>query len=101
MPRAAGRTSGTSNFITLPMVAVSLRGGPRLAPFEVAVAPNAPGACPTVEPQPHCGITRTMTQAESSGSTRLVAAGAQAPPFELHVTPDQTVALSEFHGRPV
>jgi peroxiredoxin len=42
-----------------------------------------------------------MTQAESSGSTRLVAAGAQAPPFELHVTPDQRVALSEFRGRPV
>lgn len=42
-----------------------------------------------------------MTHDELSASLRPLPAGAEAPPFELHATPDQTVALSEFRGRPV
>jgi peroxiredoxin len=43
-----------------------------------------------------------MTQSGSSvGPGRLVAPGHVAPPFELHSTPDQTVALADFLGRPV
>jgi peroxiredoxin len=38
--------------------------------------------------------------AKSHGSTAL-APGALAPDFNLHSTPDQTVRLSEFRGRPV
>lgn len=33
--------------------------------------------------------------------TELLAPGAAAPPFTLHVTPDQTLSLEEFRGRPV
>ncbi|GBD50145.1 redoxin domain-containing protein [Methylopila sp. Yamaguchi] len=33
--------------------------------------------------------------------TELLAKGAQAPDFTLHVTPDQTLSLSEFAGRRV
>jgi peroxiredoxin len=43
-----------------------------------------------------------MTQPESSDGPRgLVAPGKAAPPFELHSTPDQSVALKDFLGRPV
>lgn len=42
-----------------------------------------------------------MTQSESSAHSTLVAPGEVAPPFELHSTPDQTVALSDFLGKPV
>jgi peroxiredoxin len=43
-----------------------------------------------------------MTQsANSTSSNRLVPAGKPAPPFELLSTPDQTVQLAEFLGRPV
>ena len=38
---------------------------------------------------------------ESHGSTQPVAAGQIAPEFELQSTPDQTVRLSDFRGRPV
>jgi peroxiredoxin len=31
----------------------------------------------------------------------ILAAGTKAPDFKLHSTPDQTVSLSEFKGRPV
>ncbi len=33
--------------------------------------------------------------------TRIVAPGTPAPEFRLHTTPDQSVALSDFRGRPV
>ena len=39
-----------------------------------------------------------MTDMQTS---RLVPAGATAPDFELHSTPDQTVRLTDFRGRPV
>jgi peroxiredoxin len=43
-----------------------------------------------------------MTSTPSSPSTHaLVSPGQKAPDFELHSTPDQTVALSEFRGKPV
>ena len=32
---------------------------------------------------------------------QVLAAGTRAPDFTLHATPDQTVSLSEFRGRPV
>jgi peroxiredoxin len=41
-----------------------------------------------------------MTQSESSAS-HLVPPGQSAPAFELRVTPDQSVALADFLGRPV
>lgn len=31
----------------------------------------------------------------------ILKAGTQAPDFELHVTPDQTISLSELKGKPV
>jgi peroxiredoxin len=43
-----------------------------------------------------------MTQPGSSdGPGRLVTPGKAAPPFELHSTPDQRLALADFLGRPV
>jgi peroxiredoxin len=42
-----------------------------------------------------------MTQSPSSHFGRLVGPGQAAPPFELHSTPDQTVSLADFLGRPV
>jgi len=35
------------------------------------------------------------------GKTGILSPGKKAPDFSLHSTPDQTVSLSEFHGRPV
>jgi len=43
-------------------------------------------------------MTRPVTQ--NHGGTALPA-GAPAPDFGLHSTPDQTVKLSEFRGQPV
>jgi peroxiredoxin len=37
---------------------------------------------------------------KSGTATRPLAAGARAPDFTLHSTPDQTVSLSDFRGRP-
>lgn len=31
----------------------------------------------------------------------ILAAGSKAPEFKLHVTPDQTLSLSELRGKPV
>jgi peroxiredoxin len=43
-----------------------------------------------------------MTQSASSASPGgLVSPGQAAPPFDLHATPDQTVALADLRGRPV
>jgi peroxiredoxin len=42
-----------------------------------------------------------MTQSQSSPSGRLINPGQAAPAFELHATPDQTVSLADFLGRPV
>ena len=42
-----------------------------------------------------------MTPSQASNSTPLVSPGRTAPGFELRATPDQTVALSDFLGRPV
>ncbi len=36
-----------------------------------------------------------------AGAQRLLAAGTKAPDFTLKSTPDQTVSLSDFRGRPV
>jgi len=33
--------------------------------------------------------------------SNILAAGTEAPDFTLHVTPDQTISLSELRGRPV
>jgi hypothetical protein len=33
--------------------------------------------------------------------SQILPSGTLAPGFALHVTPDQTVSLSEFRGRPV
>jgi peroxiredoxin len=40
-------------------------------------------------------------QANSAGVTGLLPAGAQAPDFTLHVTPDQTLSLTVLRGKPV
>jgi peroxiredoxin len=37
----------------------------------------------------------------TSDSSKLAPVGAPAPDFELHSTPDQTVRLTDFRGRPV
>jgi peroxiredoxin len=37
----------------------------------------------------------------SAARRQLLAPGGQAPEFTLHATPDQTVSLSDFRGRPV
>lgn len=43
-----------------------------------------------------------MTQpATSAPATPILAAGTPAPDFALNATPDQTLRLSEFRGRPV
>jgi peroxiredoxin len=36
-----------------------------------------------------------------SGPNELLPAGVEAPDFSLHVTPDQTLSLSELRGKPV
>jgi peroxiredoxin len=36
-----------------------------------------------------------------SAQSTILPAGAAAPEFTLHVTPDQTVSLSDFRGKPV
>jgi peroxiredoxin len=33
--------------------------------------------------------------------SQILPSGTRAPDFALHVTPDQTISLSEFRGRPV
>jgi peroxiredoxin len=33
--------------------------------------------------------------------SQILPSGTQAPDFALHVTPGQTISLSEFKGRPV
>src|SRR3954453_19516631 len=38
---------------------------------------------------------------DAHGASRIVPPGTAAPEFELHSTPDQTVRLSDFRGRPV
>jgi peroxiredoxin len=46
----------------------------------------------------------TKKQAKSSEAAahgRALVAGAEAPDFTLHSTPDQTVSLAEFRGQPV
>ncbi|MFI5249291.1 MAG: redoxin domain-containing protein [Gemmatimonadales bacterium] len=43
---------------------------------------------------------RSATKARA-GTQRLLAAGTKAPAFTLKSTPDQTVSLSDFRGRPV
>jgi peroxiredoxin len=43
-------------------------------------------------------VHRTVGEQHGKGA---LPPGTAAPPFELHCTPDQKVALSEFRGRPV
>ena len=42
-----------------------------------------------------------MATKNSPDSRELLPAGTEAPDFTLHSTPDQTVSLSDFRGRPV
>lgn len=42
-----------------------------------------------------------MAMTNSSTSRELLPVGTNAPDFTLHSTPDQTVSLSDFRGRPV
>src|SRR2546425_8398634 len=42
-----------------------------------------------------------MTDTATRATDRLVRAGTRAPDFTLHSTPDQTVSLRDFRGRPV
>jgi len=42
-----------------------------------------------------------MAMTNSSTSRELLPVGTKAPDFTLHSTPDQTVSLSDFRGRPV
>jgi peroxiredoxin len=41
------------------------------------------------------------TTSRGAGASRPLGAGAQAPGFRLHSTPDQVVSLDDFRGRPV
>lgn len=56
---------------------------------------NAQSKAQTVEAAPATGKGR------DDGAAAVLPAGTHAPPFTLHSTPDQTVSLSDFHGRPV
>lgn len=47
-----------------------------------------------ISPQPQ----RASAEAPASG---LLAPGTKAPPFTLHVTPDQSLSLSDLAGKPV
>lgn len=42
-----------------------------------------------------------MANTNSTTERTLLGVGTQAPDFTLHSTPDQTVSLSDFRGRPV
>ena len=44
---------------------------------------------------------QTQTAKRRATSTSALGAGTAAPDFTLHSTPDQSVALNEFRGRPV
>jgi peroxiredoxin len=44
---------------------------------------------------------RPNPQSESNNRSSILAAGEPAPEFTLRCTPDQSVSLSEFRGRPV
>ncbi|MEA2817375.1 MAG: hypothetical protein QOI93_5088 [Rhodospirillaceae bacterium] len=44
---------------------------------------------------------RPMSSHETSPPKCVLAAGTVAPDFTLHVTPDQTLSLSELRGKPV
>src|SRR3954447_11453794 len=61
---------------------------------------SIPANGPRPPAAPDTGFT-SMTSPHSSTASRLVAPGQEAPAFELHATPDQTVSLSDFLGRPV
>src|SRR5271156_1814055 len=53
---------------------------------------------------PFGGRTKAMAQSSASNVTHrsgVLPAGAVAPNFTLHVTPDQTLTLSDLLGRPV
>ena len=45
--------------------------------------------------------TATNLQTHSDGRRSVLSPGTQAPDFTLRCTPDQSVSLSEFRGRPV
>jgi peroxiredoxin len=49
----------------------------------------------------YMSITSPKPQAESNSRSSVLSAGEPAPEFTLQCTPDQSVSLSEFHGRPV
>jgi len=47
---------------------------------------------------------KTKSNKKTKAASRkkgILSPGAKAPNFTLHSTPDQTVSLSDFHGRPV
>lgn len=49
----------------------------------------------------HGSTTGSAVLNGHSGTTELLPAGPKAPDFSLHVTPDQTLSLSELRGKPV
>jgi peroxiredoxin len=49
---------------------------------------------------PSSNVKSSVTNTQS-GISELLSAGTVAPEFSLHVTPDQTLSLSELRGHPV
>jgi peroxiredoxin len=49
---------------------------------------------------PSSTVKSSVTNTKS-GVSELLTAGTAAPDFNLHVTPDQTLSLSELRGHPV
>jgi cytochrome oxidase Cu insertion factor (SCO1/SenC/PrrC family) len=49
----------------------------------------------------HMSTTTRNHQANSKGRRSVLSPGTEAPDFTLRRTPDQSVSLSEFRGRPV
>lgn len=45
--------------------------------------------------------TATVSSRKTNSNNGILPAGKKAPNFSLHSTPDQTVSLQDFHGRPV
>jgi peroxiredoxin len=55
----------------------------------------------TSTPRRAAFLLSSFIMTETHSASRIVPPGTAAPEFELHSTPDQTVRLSDFLGRPV